>query len=163
MDKNDFSLRGAQPTDLPAIIALDQEIFGWYGAQESPEVIGARLALFPEGFVVLTVADTVVGYLSTEKWATLREPALDENPYTTHSPDGHVLNISTLAVHTLYQGHGLGKTLLTCATDIARQQNCTQIVLETAHAAEFYVRAGFERIGLRTQRGISLHVLRLAL
>ncbi|NJN82809.1 MAG: GNAT family N-acetyltransferase [Caldilineaceae bacterium] len=150
------------------MIALDSEVFGIYGADESPEVIAARVAVFPTGCVALEEADEngdalLIGYLTTEKWSTLREPALDENPTASHAPDGRVLCITTLVVGAQHQRRGLGKRLLDHAIEIAMRERCEQIVLETAHAERFYQRHGFEKIGEREQRGIHLPIMRLRL
>jgi ribosomal protein S18 acetylase RimI-like enzyme len=162
-------LRPATPTDLPQIIALDQQIFGGYGADESPAVIVARLAVFPAGCVVLTDAaaqsetETIVGYLTTEKWATIREPALDEDPRLTHQPSGTILNITTLAIAPWQQGRGLGSQLVAHAIALAQQESCTAIVLETAWAARFYEQHGFTIWGERRQRNILLQIMHYAL
>lgn len=167
MDHNTrIRLRPATEADLSQITALDQAIFGAYGAAEDPVVIGARLAVFPTGCVVLveqTREGVVMGYLTTEKWATAREPALDEDPRLTHKPDGRILNITTLAVGPAYQNRGLGELLLQQAIAIARREQCTQILLETAHAERFYRRHGFTKVGEREQRGIPLHIMQLLL
>lgn len=158
-------LRPAQLTDLPQIIALDQQIFGTYGADESPAVIAARLAVFPPGCVVLTEemgqgdTETILGYLTTEKWTELREPALDEDPRLTHQPTGAILNITTLAIAPSQQGRGLGSRLVAHAIALARQEGCTAIVLETAWAARFYEQHGFVKRGERGQRNIRLHIM----
>lgn len=158
-------LRPAITTDLPQIIALDQQIFGGYGADESPAVIAARLTVFPAGCVVLTEnpaqegTGAILGYLTTEKWAALREPALDEDPRLTHQPDGALLNITTLAIAPSQQGRGLGTQLVTYAIDLAQREGCTAIVLETAWAARFYEQHGFVKHGERRQRNILLHIM----
>jgi predicted ATPase/ribosomal protein S18 acetylase RimI-like enzyme len=158
-------LRPATVADLPQIIALDRAIFGLYGADEEPAVICARLEVFPAGCVVLEERveegkpGAILGYLTTEKWATPREPALDEDPHTTHAPDGRILNITTLAVHPAHQNRGLGLRLLDQAIAIARREGCEQIILETAHAERFYLRHGFVKLGERQQRGITLHIM----
>ena len=163
------TLRPATLDDWPPIAAMDQSVFGWYGADEDPAVIRARLEVFPQGCVVLEEAaetgDAValLGYLTTEKWADFREPVLDENPYTTHKPDGDVLNITTLAVGIPYQNRGLGGLLLDAAFAIARREGCRGIILETARAQRFYLRHGFETIAQRVQRGIPLYVMRYLL
>ncbi len=166
MDNNTkVALRLATAADLLQITAMDQAIFGAYGAAEDPVVIGARLAVFPAGCVVLeesTSAGTaalLLGYLTTEKWQTAREPALDEDPHRTHKPDGQILNITTLAVGPAYQNRGLGELLLQQAIDIAHREQCTQILLETAHAERFYRRHGFTKVGERAQRGIALPIM----
>ncbi|HMN26790.1 MAG TPA: GNAT family N-acetyltransferase [Caldilineaceae bacterium] len=157
-------LRAATLEELAEIVALDRAIFGAYGAAEEERVISARLTVFPEGCVVLVDHSDegparVIGYLTTEKWSTVREPALDEDPWITHQPDGQVLNITTLAVAAGYQNQGLGQRLLHSAFEIAQRGGCTQIVLETAHAAQFYRRNGFAKSGERRQRGIVLHIM----
>lgn len=158
-------LRQATAADLPQIIALDQTIFGGYGADEEPAVIAARLAVFPTGCVVLveTAAQgeesPLLGYLTTEKWHTLREPALDEDPRLTHQPAGTILNITTLAIAPTHQQRGLGVQLIDYAVTLAYREGCTAIVLETAWAARFYERHGFTKIAERHQRAILLHIM----
>jgi ribosomal protein S18 acetylase RimI-like enzyme/tetratricopeptide (TPR) repeat protein len=158
-------LRPATLADLPQIIALDQAIFGPYGADEEPATIRARLELFPAGCIVLEERTeegkpgAILGYLTTEKWATPREPALDEDPYITHDPNGRILNITTLAVHPAHQNRGLGQRLLDEAIAIARCEGCEQVILETANAERFYLRNGFTKSGECRQRGILLHIM----
>lgn len=159
------TIRQATMTDLPQILALDQAIFGGYGAEESPAVIQARLEVFPVGCVVLVEPIAtgsqaqVLGYLTTEKWATMREPALDEDPRSTHQPLGTILNITTLAIAPQQQQRGLGSQLLHHAIVLAKHEACTAIVLETAWAEQFYSRHRFIKIGTRQQRGILLAVM----
>ncbi len=160
-------MRPATLDDWPGIVALDQEIFGAYGAHEEPAIIRSRLVIFPQGCAVLEgtrgATPFIAGYLTTEKWAELREPALDEDPKESHRPDGRVLNITTLAVAPACQNQGLGPRLLACAIDIARQEGCRQIILETAHAEQFYLRHRFRRTGARTERGIRMALMVLDL
>ena len=163
-----YRIRPATLEDWPGIVALDREIFGAYGAQEEPAIIRSRLVTFPQGCAVLEGTygggtPFIAGYLTTEKWAELREPALDEDPQDSHQPDGQVLNITTLAVAPACQNQGLGPRLLHCAIDIARQESCRQIILETAHAEQFYLRHRFQRTGVRTERGISMAIMVLDL
>lgn len=165
MRSGDMMIRQTTLADLATIVRLDEEIFGWYGAQESAAVIRARLAIFPAGCVVWEEADEagqplLLGYLTTEKWLTLREPALDEDPTLTHQPAGTVLNITTLAVAPGQQRRGVGAHLLTQAKAIAAAQGCHVIVLETAHAEHFYRRHGFTKVGERQERGITLAIMR---
>lgn len=169
MDNLYTRLRPATVADLPLIIAMDNDIFGEYGAAEDLRIIEARLVTFPAGCVVLEEQDTpgksvqFLGYLTTEKWDTVREPALDEDPRLTHKPNGQILNITTLVIGRAYQKRGLGERLLHYALDLAHREQCKQIILETARAEAFYRRHGFEKINERQQRGISLQIMRLLL
>lgn len=161
-------MRPATLADWPGITALDQKIFGAYGAQEEPAIIRSRLATFPQGCTVLesvrgSEPPFIAGYLTTEKWAELREPALDEDPRESHQPDGRVLNITTLAVSPACQNQGLGARLLDSAVAIARREGCRQIILETARAERFYLRHRFRRTGVRIERGIEMAIMVLDL
>lgn len=163
-----YRMRPAALEDWPTIVALDQEIFGAYGAQEEPDIIRSRLLTFPQGCAVLEGErgdglPFIAGYLTTEKWAELREPVLDEDPQESHRPDGRVLCITTLAVAPDCQNQGLGPRLLDCAISIARQERCEQIILETAHAERFYLRHHFRRVDTRSERGIRMAIMVLDL
>jgi len=168
MNPQAITLRQATIDDWAHIVALDQRIFGSYGAQEDPAIIRARLTIFPAGSALLEermatangpVDSQILGYLTTEKWATIREPALDEDPYITHDPTGSVLNITTLAIAPEHQKRRLGGRLVEQAIAIARREACTTIILETAHAERFYTRHHFTKVGERRQRGILLHIM----
>ncbi|MEZ4707398.1 MAG: AroM family protein [Caldilineaceae bacterium] len=163
MSTAQFAIRPATPTDLPQIIAADAAVFGWYSAQEDPTVIAARLQVFPQGCIVLEADGAFAGYATSEKWSSLREPALDENPHETHDARGPIFNITTLAVLPDQQRGGLGKALLVRLIEIARAEGCTQIVLETAHAEAWYARHGFFKLAERTQRGIRLPIMTMRL
>ena len=158
-------LRPATIDDHSQIAALDRDIFGGYGADESPQVIQARLETFPAGCFVLEEQSMdagelrIVGYLTAEKWASIREPALNENPKATHDPAGHVLCITTLAIADTHQNQGLGKRLIDKAMVTARNENCREIILETAHAPRFYKKHGFRCVRHRIQRGIQLYIM----
>ena len=157
---NELSLRLAATADLPTILKLDQEIFGGYGGDEDPEVIAARLTVFPAGCAVMETADRlIVGYLTTEKWEAVRDPALNEPPAETHRPDGTVLNITTLAIVPDWQNRNLGGLLLSYAEQIAIAEGCQDVVLETAHARRFYEKHGYQCIGERHQNGVHLFVM----
>lgn len=159
-----ITIRPATMNDVSQIVAMDQELFGWYGANEEPEIIRARLEGFPQGCAIMeehrdNTPPIFLGYVTTEKWDSLREPVLDENPHMTHKPHGQVLNITTLAIGQSFQNRGLGSRLLSYTIDFARSEGCQQIILETARAQRFYLRHGFETASERTQRGITLYVM----
>lgn len=164
----DYRLHPATLDHLEAIIALDQLIFGAYGADESPDVIRARLSVFPQGCVVLVDesdrrSPTMMGYLTTEKWHSRRTPALDEDPNKTHEPNGSVLNITTLAVAPQVQGQGCGSLLVEHAIKIGRSEGCHEIVLETARAKDFYLKHGFTLLEERLERDIPMAIMGLTI
>lgn len=135
-----------------------------YGTAESTEVITARLAVFPDGFIVLTDQEGVIlGYGSAEKWLYRREPGLNEDPFATHQPDGKVFCITAMAVKNSHRQQGLGTAILERLIAIARQHGCTEVILETTHAQRFYQNYGFQVLNERQQRDVSLSILGLDL
>lgn len=164
MTVNKFDIRPAVKADLATLVKLDQLIFGIYGGDEDPEIIAARLTVYPQGCAILEHKDaTIAGYLTTEKWHKAREPVLNEDPAETHKSDGTVLNITTLAIVPAFQNQRLGERLLHHAEELARSEGCTDVILETARARKFYERHGYALVGERQQQGVLLYVMQRTL
>ncbi len=152
--------RQATKEDVPLIVSLDQKIFGVYGGEEDPDIIAARVDAYPKGCRMLELVNgETVGYLTVEKWTTLREPALNENPHETHDPNGSVLNITTLAIDPPYQSQGFGGEVLQWLEPFSIDESCNQIVLETANARSFYEKHGYHLMSERNERGYPLYVM----
>ncbi|HTX90393.1 MAG TPA: GNAT family N-acetyltransferase [Anaerolineales bacterium] len=158
-----YEIRQVQETDLPEVADLDSEAFSPYGTVESPDTFALRFQAFPSGFVVLLEDNMIVAYGCSEKWRTEREPGLDENPLDTHQPDGKILCITGMAVRTAQRGKGYGLAVLDHLIQIARQERCSKIVLETTHAQGLYLKRGFKTIQSRNERRVRLDVLALDL
>ena len=159
MNSQPFTIRLANETDLPQICEIDDEAFSPYGTAESPQVIAARLAVFPKGFVFLEKDGVVLGYGSSEKWLHDREPALNEDPSTTHHPSGQVFCITAMAVWRAFWKQGFGSAILYRLITIARQEQCGHVVLETTHARQFYLKRGFHVVQERQQMSVVLYVM----
>jgi predicted N-acetyltransferase YhbS len=157
------TLRPATPADVRAAHLIDVAAFGPYGTAESYEIIAARQAVFPDGFLVVAVDGAVVAYGSSEKWRSERLPALEEPPALTHATDGKLFCITAMAVHPSHQNQGVGSQLLQTLLEVAQRHNCSVVILETTHAQSFYLRRGFQIAGARTERGVRLAVMRLEL
>lgn len=153
----------ATDSDIEYIHNLDQQIFGSYGADEDVGIITKRVQTFPEGCLIIKHRDGNtqynVGYITSEKWKEMKEPVLNEDPEKSHHPDGKILNITTLAIETKYQKKGFGSKTLQFITKLCKDQNCEQIVLETAKARKFYEDNGFSLLELRKQRDIPLYIM----
>ncbi len=52
-------IRAAANADLRQICELDFEAFSTYGTTESPDIIAARLYVFPDGFIVVAQDNTI--------------------------------------------------------------------------------------------------------
>ncbi len=154
-----ITLRPARSADLPAVVALDHEAFAPYGTAEAPEVFAQRLAVFPAGFIVAEDAGEVVAYGCSEKWRDLRAPAMNEDPATSHHPDGAAFCITGVAVRRSHRGRGLGLAVGERLLAIAQAQGCRTVVLETTHAQGLWERLGFHRAGERTQNGVTLTIM----
>lgn len=158
-----LTVRAAQKADLPTMIRFDKEIFGPYGGEEDPEIIAARLAVFPQGCLIFEVEQgertEIIGYATTEKWSALRDPALNENPFDTHDPHGTVLNITTLAIRSSHQGQAYGGESLSWIEQLGIREKCREIVLETANARRFYEKHGYRLLGEKNERGYPLYIM----
>ena len=160
-DNTKILVRNAREQDIPAVVEIDTEAFSAYGTAEKPETFQLRLTAFPDGFVILVAENEIAAYGCSEKWLTEREPGLDEDASMTHQQDGRVLCITAMAVKKKFQGRGYSLMVLDKLLEVAHNQGCRQIVLETTHAQDLYQKRGFQTIKNRAERGISLDVMSL--
>ena len=160
-DNTRILVRNARDQDIPTVAEIDAEAFSSYGTAEKPETFERRLRVFPNGFIILIADNEIAGYGCSEKWLTERQPGLDENPLVTHQPDGRIFCITGMAVKTKYRGRGYGLLILDKLMEIAHNEGCRKIVLETTHAQGLYLKRGFKTVRNRTERGISLDVMSL--
>ena len=156
-------VRNARDQDIPAVAEIDAEAFASTGATEKPETYQLRLKTFPDGFLILIAENEIAAYGCSEKWLTEREPSLDENPATAHHIDGKILCITAMAVKSNFRGRGYGLLMLDKLIEIARRENCSQIIIETTHAQGLFEKRGFKTTQKRTEREISLDVMSLTL
>jgi len=154
-------VRNARDQDISAVVEIDTEEFSSYGIAENPETFQRRLTAFPNGFIILVADNEIAAFGCSEKWLTEREPGLDENPLTTHQPDGRIFCITALAVKKKYQGRGFRLLVLDKLIETAHSEGCKKIILETTHAQDLYLKRGFKSVKNRTERGISLDVMSL--
>lgn len=146
---------------MTRIVELDYEAFAWSNTAEDEHVFRSRLCVFPRGCLVVEVDGQVVGYCTSEKWLEEREPIIGEDPATTHHGNGQVFCVTGFAVSKAYRRQGLGSTLLTALIEVARAEQCYCVVLETGEARAFYARFGFEKVGVRSQNGADMSIIRL--
>jgi ribosomal protein S18 acetylase RimI-like enzyme len=158
-----YLIRRTTLADLPAVADLELEAFSESGTAESPDVFRSRLEVFPAGFFVCVVGDTVAGYGSSEKWLEERQPVLNENASAAHNADGKIFCITGLAVRLSHRGRGCGLALLDALIDLARRERCTKIVLETTNGQRFYIKRGFHISHECVQDGIMFSVMKLDL
>lgn len=160
-DNTRILVRNARDQDIPAVAEIDAEAFAPYGTAEKPETFQLRLTAFPNGFIILVADNEIAAFGCSEKWLTDREPGLDENPFTSHQPDGRIFCITAMAVKKKYQGRGFSLLVLDKLMETAHAEGCKKIVLETTHAQDLYRKRGFKTVHNRTERGVSLDVMSL--
>ena len=134
-------IRPAAEADLPAVHALDAELFGaaaWSAATVAAELIGSdRIGMVAvEGFAAASVPAGVglVGYLAA---MTVDEMA----------------DLNRIAVAVDHRRRGIAAALLAEATEVARQRGMRRMLLEVSEtntgALAFYRRSGFAEISRR--------------
>lgn len=160
-DNTRILIRNARDQDISAVAEIDAEVFSPYGTAETPETFQLRLTAFPNGFIILVADNEIAAYGCSEKWLTEREPGLDENPLTTHQPDGRIFCITSMAVKTKYRGRGYSLRMLDKLIETAHNEGCRKIIVETTHAQDLYLKRGFKTVQTRTERGISLDIMSL--
>jgi len=160
-DNTKILIRNARDQDIATVAEIDAEAFSPYGTAEKPETFPLRLAAFPNGFIILVADNEIAGFGCSEKWLAKHEPSLDENPLTTHQPDGRIFCITAMAVKMKYQDRGYDLLILDKLMETAHNEGCRKIVLETTHAQDLYLKRGFKTVRSRTERGISLDVMSL--
>ena len=154
-------IRNAREQDLPAVVEIDTEACAPYGTAAEAVTFQRRLTAFPNGFIILIAENEIAAYGCSEKWLTEREPGLGENPLITHQPDGRIFCITAMAVKLKYQKRGYGLLILDKLLEIAHNEGCRKIIVETTHAQGFYLKRGFNVVKNRTERGITLDVMSL--
>ena len=154
-------VRNAREQDIPTVAEIDAEAFSPPGTAKAPETFQLRLTAFPNGFIILVAENEIAAYGCSEKWRTEHEPGLDENPLTTHQPDGRIFCITRMAVKTQHRGRGYGLLILDKLMEIAHKEGCRKIILETTNAQGLFQKRGFQTVRNRTERGNSLDVMSL--
>lgn len=162
-DTTKVLVRNVRDQDIPAVAEIDAEAFTAYGTAEKPETFQLRLKAFPDGFLILIAENEIAAFGCSEKWLTEREPGLDENPATTHNIDGKILCITAMAVKSNFRGHGYGLLMVDKLIEVARRENCSQIIVQTTHAQGLLKKRGFKSIRKRTEREVSLDVMSLTI
>ena len=160
-DNTRILVRNARDQDIHAVAEIDAEAFSPHETAEKPETFQLRLTAFPNGFIILVADNEIAAYGCSEKWLTEREPGLDENPLATHQSDGRIFCITGMAVKMKYRGRGYGLLILDKLMEIAHNEGCKKIVLETTQAQGLYLKRGFKTVQTRTEGGVPLDVMAL--
>jgi ribosomal protein S18 acetylase RimI-like enzyme len=160
-DNTKILVRNARDQDISAVVEIDSEAFSPYGTAEKLETFQLRLTVFPNGFVILVAENEIAAFGCSEKWLTDRQPGLDENPLTTHQPDGRIFCITAMAVKKKFRGRGYSLRILDKLIETAHNEGCRKVILETSQAQDVCLERGFKTVQTRTERGVSMDVMSL--
>ena len=128
-------LREMTKTDMPRIMALEQELFpedAW-----TPQMFAAEFAQPASRrlYLVAEEGDTLIGYAGMMFTGGLQA------------------DVVTLAVDPAYWGRGTGTALLLALVGEAVRRGCHEVLLEVRkdnpRARQLYLRHGFAEIGVR--------------
>lgn len=118
----ELSLRRATPGDLGEVMAL--EVAGFVpGIVEEPDVFAQRIAVFPEGFLLVQEGTRTIGYVCAEIWSHWSPQAVSEARYDLghditkwHVPFGDTLYVASMTVAPSARG-GVGRRLFRLSLD----------------------------------------------
>lgn len=145
--------------DLNSVIEIEELVFGPFGTNNPPEIIRLQQKTFTEGFIVARHQNGIVGYSSSEKWEEMRSPRMGENPEDTHSSSGQVFCITTMAVKHEHRGFGIGTSMLSYQTDLAKKSRCHTMIVETPRTRSFYEKHGFTLLRMEEDKGLDTAIL----
>ncbi|MGE5136216.1 MAG: ribosomal protein S18-alanine N-acetyltransferase [Gemmatimonadota bacterium] len=128
------ALRPMTSADLPAVVALEHELFGeeaW-----SRQMLASELGELPDRYyLVAEDGGAVAGYAGL------------------FAPGGGQADVLTIAVAGQRWGQGIGSLLLDALLTEAARRGCPEVFLEVRvdndRAQQLYLRRGFTRIGVR--------------
>lgn len=136
-----FQWRGMQQQDLPLVSAMATRVHPDYPEDDS--IFAERLALYPEGCLLLEVGGEVAGYAISHPWLALQPPAL-----------GTLLRVLPIQASTYYihdvallpaaRGLGAAAQMLERLTQLAKNggiATLSLVAVNDSHA--FWMRQGF--------------------
>lgn len=142
-----FTTRTAAFSDLDDLCAMEHRIFPPEEAA-SRESFAARLAAFPEYFLILEKDGRTIGV--AESIRTMHRPMTDDmlEGAAGHDPDGRWLALCGLAVIPEERRQGGASTLLRAMIEKARRERTAGVVLTCkAPLIAYYERFGFVNCG----------------
>ena len=136
--------RRAEPSDLPAIIAIATAIHP--DLPERAEVLAEKMSLFPEGCRVLITGDDVFGYGIAHPWTLLQIPPLDDFLHRLPSaPD--CLYLHDVAVMPALRGSHVAASYIETLVRLARASGIEHLALVSVYdTSPFWARHGFRVI-----------------
>lgn len=134
-------LRPIAPADLPAVLVVQRAAYG-DAYQESAEVLGAKLALAPDGCWLAEGRDGVLGYVFAHPWAA--EPPPLHVALAAVPAGERVAFLHDLALLPQGRGGGLAARLFERVVAWAAREGLGRLMLVAlADARAYWLRKGF--------------------
>ena len=123
-----IKIREAQQSDIDQICLIQESISNSLEVLNR-EIIEERIRNFADTFLLASLDDQVIAYISATDFATS-----SVSRWIVEMADGEAISngnlvIDTLSVHPNYQGQGFGTLLLAAMKQVALQQNSSAIYL----------------------------------
>lgn len=137
------SFRNARPSDAIRCFAIETSA---YEGDEAAtlEKISKRIAIFPEGFLVLELEGEVVGFINCGCAHTVEMSDEEFKELVGHDPDAPNVVILSVVVDPLHQGKGLSKLLMVEFVERMRQMDKAAIFLMCKeHHVPLYEKFGY--------------------
>ncbi|MGZ8942110.1 MAG: hypothetical protein ACXW00_05000, partial [Methylobacter sp.] len=113
LERREYCIRTAQTDDLPALLLLEERC--WAGQLRTPEaVLTQRIASDPQGQLVLTVDDAVVGVIYSQRIDTTEtlDGVAVAQVDSLHNPEARVVQLLAVNILPEMQQQNLGDQLL---------------------------------------------------
>lgn len=133
--------------DIDQLLQFEAEIFPVH-SRERKDVFESRLTLYPEGCFKLMEGNTAIGYMTTELWDEVHDMPINRRAEVCHTPNGHIVFVSSLGISPEFQGGGRGTFFMKEFIRMMKEREFQAIYLRPMKKAiRFYERLGFVKVG----------------
>lgn len=165
MPKQRIKLREVAPADLDRCFEIER--IAYHGDEAaSREKISKRIAVYPEGFVVLEIDGEVAGFINSGATHDVDLANEDFKELKGHDPDGPHVVVLSVAIHPDHQGKRFANVLMEHFVSKMKTLNKASIHLmcQTSLVA-MYTKQGFHYIGASasTHGGLKWHEMNMIL
>jgi ribosomal protein S18 acetylase RimI-like enzyme len=109
---SDYKIRGVTESDLDRCFEIEKDSYE-KGEAATREKIRKRILRYPEGFIVMELRGSVVGFINCGATDNVDLANEDFKDLVGHDSNGNHVVIFSVVVHRDYQGKGLAGKLLT--------------------------------------------------
>lgn len=160
-----YIIRQVIESDLDRCFEIERTAYAGDEAA-TREKIGERILKYPEGFIVLELQGTIVGFINSGATDHVDMSNEEFKGLVGHDSNGHHIVIFSVVVHRNYQGQGFaGALILSFISRMTEMKKSSINLICRNKLVGFYKKYGFEYIGKSksTHGGLSWHemVLRL--